>query len=248
MGSKSENKKTTKSETEQKVEKKVETKVEKTTSTKTSAKTEKKSKPVQETKPEQTQCEDKFEEQLTSTQEECGKLKELLKTISSSLKKLQTSHKSEVKKMKTKKSKRSENHKPTGFARLKPVSDKLSGFIGVNPGTELSGPEITKKVWAELKSRNLTYQGDEKKGVKGDQRVLRVDEEVSKLFGVPMSVNKSVDCKDPNGFNFGNLQKYIKNAMSDAPVQVVASESTKESTKDSTKDSKKDKKEKTLTK
>jgi hypothetical protein len=226
MGSKSENKKTTKSETEQKVEKK--------SSTKTEKKTKKETKPVQETKPEQNQCEDKFEEQLTSTQEECSKLKELIKTVSTSLKKLQTAHKSEVKKMKTKKSKRSENHKPTGFARLRPVSDKLADFIGVEKGTELSGPAITKKVWAELKNRNLTYQGDEKKGVKGDQRVLRVDDEVSKLFNVPMSVNKSADHKDPNGFNFGNLQKYIKNAMTDAPVQVV--------------DSKKDKKEKTLTK
>jgi hypothetical protein len=223
MGKQTENKKTTKSETEQKVEKKTETK------------------PVQEAKPEQNQCENKFEEQLTSTQEECGKLKELLKSVSDSLKKLQSAHKSEVKRMKTKKSKRSENHKPTGFARLRPVSGRLAGFIGVDQGTELSGPAITKKVWAELKNRNLTYQGDEKKGLKGDQRVLRADEEVSKLFGVPMSVNKSVDCKDPDGFNFGNLQKYIKNAMTDVQMQQVASS-------ESSKDSKKDKKEKTLAK
>jgi hypothetical protein len=203
MGNKSENKsenqKATK--TEQKVEKKV-------------SKNE-----VKETKPEpapvQEQTCDKFDEQLVSTQEECGKLKELLRSVSDSLKKLQATHKSEVKKMRTKKSKKSENHKPTGFARLRPVSSKLAGFIGVESGTELSGPQITAKVWAELKNRNLTYQGDEKKGVKGDQRVLRVDDEVSKLFGVPMSVNKSVDHKDANGFNFGNLQKYIKNAMTE---------------------------------
>jgi hypothetical protein len=232
MGKQTETKKVVKSETEKKVEKKTSPTVEK----KASKKAEKETKPVQEAKPEQT--EDKFEEQLSSTQEECGKLKELLKTVSASLKKLQSTHKSEVKKMKTKKSKRSENHKPTGFARLRPVSGKLAGFIGVDSGTELSGPEVTKKVWAELKNRNLTFQGDEKKGVKGDQRVLRVDDEVSKLFNVPMSVNKSVDYKDPNGFNFGNLQKYIKNAMTDAPVQVVSSESTKDSKK----------KEKTLTK
>jgi hypothetical protein len=224
MGKQTETKKVVKAETEQKVEKK--------TSAKTVKKVEKETKPEQEAKPEQNQCEDKFEEQLTSTQEECGKLKELLKSVSDRLKKLQSVHKSEVKKMKTKKSKRSENHKPTGFARLRPVSNKLAGFLGVDQGTELSGPAITKKVWAELKNRNLTYQGDEKKGVKGDQRVLRVDDEVSKLFGVPMSVNKSVDCKDANGFNFGNLQKYIKNAMSDAPMQqVVSSESSKDSKK-----------------
>jgi chromatin remodeling complex protein RSC6 len=243
MGNKSENKKA-EQKAEQKVEQKVEQKAEKKAeqkAEKVEKKTSKKeTKTVQEPAPVQEQVCDKFEEQLTSTQEECGKLKELLKSVSDSLKKLQATHKSEVKKMKTKKSKRSENHKPTGFARLRPVSGKLAGFIGVESGTELSGPQITAKVWAELKNRNLTYQGDEKKGVKGDQRVLRVDDEVSKLFGVSMSVNKSVDCKDPNGFNFGNLQKYIKNAMAEAPAQ-VSSEASKD-----VKDSKK--KEKTLVK
>lgn len=223
MGKQTENKKVVKSETEQKVEKKVEKK--------TSKKEE-----VKEAKPVQETTGDKFEEQLSSTQEECSKLKELIKSVSENLKKLQSVHKSEVKKMRTKKSKRSENHKPTGFARLRPVTGKLAGFIGVESGTELSGPEITKKVWAVLKSRNLTYQGDEKKGVKGDQRVLRVDEEVSKLFNVPMSVNKSVDCKDPNGFNFGNLQKYIKNAMTESSATAPVSSSDNK------------KKEKTLTK
>jgi hypothetical protein len=227
MGKQTENKKVAKSETEQKVEKKTskkETKPEKETKPKPEPE------PEQEAKPEQP-C-DKFEEQLSSTQEECGKLKELLKSVSESLKKLQSAHKSEVKKMKTRKNKRSENHKPTGFARLRPVTGQLAGFIGVESGTELSGPEVTKKVWAVLKSRNLTYQGDEKKGVKGDQRVLRVDEEVSKLFNVPMSVNKSVDCKDPNGFNFGNLQKYIKNAMTGATtVSAPASSDNKKKEK-----------------
>lgn len=106
-----------------------------------------------------------------------------------------------------------QNHKNTGFAKLRPVPCKLATFIGVVPGTELSGPVITKKVWSELKSRNLTFQGDENRGLKSDQRVLRVDDEVSKIFNIPMSVNNSVDSKDPNGFNFGNLQKYIRNAF-----------------------------------
>jgi hypothetical protein len=234
MGNKSENKKTTKSETQQKVEKNTSKKEKK--EVKEEVKEE--VKPEQEAKPEQP-C-DKFDEQLSSTQEECGKLKELLKSIGDRLKKLQATHKSEVKKMKSRKNKRSENHKPTGFARLRPVTGKLAHFIGVESGTELSGPEVTKKVWAVLKSRNLTYQGDEKKGVKGDQRVLRVDEEVSKLFNVPMSVNKSVDHKDAEGFNFGNLQKYIKNAMTDSSTPAH------ESNHDSTHESKK--KEKPLSK
>jgi len=122
------------------------------------------------------------------------------------LKKLQATHKSELKKARTaRKSEKSKNHKPTGFARLKPVTGKLAEFIGVESGTELSGPEITAKIWAELKNRNLTFEDD--------KRVLRVDKTVAKLFNVPMSVNDSTKHDDPNGLNFGNLQKYIKNAM-----------------------------------
>jgi hypothetical protein len=190
-------------------------------------------KPEQKSELEQQQNCDKFDEQMTSAQDECGKLKELLKSVSTSLKKLQATHKADVKKMKTKKSKRSGEHKPTGFARTRPVTGKLADFLGVQSGAELSGPEITKKVWAELKSRNLTYQGDEKKGIKGDQRVLRVDDEVSQLFNIPKSVNKSTDCTDKeNGFNFGNLQKYIKNAMGGAEQQQTpAKKSEKVATK-----------------
>jgi hypothetical protein len=197
-------------------------------------KQETKEKTVKQTeqKQEETQEQNKFENQLSTTQEECSKLKELVKSVSESLKKLQSSHKSEVKKMSTKKSKKTETRTPTGFARLRPVTGKLATFIGVESGTELSGPEITKRVWGELKNRGLTYKGDEKKGVKGDQRVLRVDKEVSQLFNVPMSVNNSTSHKDANGFNFGNLQKYIKNAMTTVEVQ----------------DKKEDKKEKVATK
>jgi hypothetical protein len=116
---------------------------------------------------------------------------------------------------KLKKIEKKKNHIQTGFARLLPISKKLANFVGVEPGIELSGPAITKLVWVELKNRGLTWKGDEKKGIRGDQRVLRVDNEVSKIFNIPMSVNKSTDHTNTNGFNFSNLQKYIKNAMID---------------------------------
>jgi hypothetical protein len=43
--------------------------------------------------------------------------------------------------------------------------------------------------------------------------VFRTNKEVSELFNIPMSVNESINYRDEKGFNFCNLQKYIKNAL-----------------------------------
>jgi len=69
----------------------------------------------------------------------------------------------------------------------------------------MSGPQITSKVWGQLKERELTYTED--------KRVFRTNDEISKIFGVPKSVNKSTTHNDPNGFNFCNLQRYIAHAL-----------------------------------
>jgi hypothetical protein len=173
----------------------------------------------------------KFDDQLTTAKNEYDQVKNLLKSIGANLKKLQDAHKSDLKNAsKSKKSERKKNHLPTGFAVGRPVNGKLAEFIGVESGKELTGPELTKMVWRELKDRNLTWAGDESKGIKGDRRVLRVDKEVSEIFNVPMSVNKSTAHDDKSGFNFGNLQSYIKKAMSEevpAPVEKQSKKLTK---------------------
>lgn len=178
---------------------------------------------------------DKCVEQLQTSVENLNKLKEMCKAVYADLKKAQNLHTSELKKAKSaRKSERKKNHNPTGFARLRPVTGKLADFIGVESGAELSGPAVTKRVWQELKNRNLTWKGDEKEGVKGDQRVLRVDDDVAKLFNVPKSVNNSTNHKDPNGLNFGNLQRYIKNAMEPEPEPEAKHESKSSNKKEKT--------------
>ncbi len=171
-----------------------------------------------------------FEEQLSSVQEIYSNAKKQMQNLLSNIKKLQVVHNSEMKKVRTKKSKRNGNHNPTGFARLRNVPSKIAEFIGVAPETELSGPEITKKVWAVLKERGLTYKGDESKGIKGDQRVLRVDDEISNLFFIPKSVNKSTKSDDPEGFNFRNLQFYIKQGLEGKKLERVQKEKKSEGT------------------
>lgn len=165
---------------------------------------------VDEEKQEETEhqtdvSQTKFEEHLVLIQDSVNELKKKLQTLNSELKRLETVHKSELKRARTKKNKRSEKHKPTGFARLRPVSGRLAEFIGEKDGSELSGPAITQKVWNELKRRGLTYGPD--------HRVIHVDDEVSEIFFVDKAVNKSTNPRDYNGFNFGNVQFYIKQAM-----------------------------------
>lgn len=134
----------------------------------------------------------KYEEDLINKEKEIEKIKQ--------------NYKNEIKKeiINEKKNKRS-NRQPGVFARLRHITGKLANFIGVESGIELSGSELTKKVWQEIKKRNLCY--------KDDIRVLRVDKEVSELFNIPMTVNNSTKHNDPNGFNFSNLQKYIQKIL-----------------------------------
>jgi hypothetical protein len=151
----------------------------------------------------------KFDEALANAISECHNLKTLIKNIKNDLKILQTAHKLELKAnvKKAVKNKKT-NHKASGFASCKVVTGKLAEFIGVEPGTELSGPKITSKVWDEFKNRNLVYEQD--------KRILRVDKTISELFNVPMSVNDSTEHNDPAGLNFGNIQKFIKNLLKNA--------------------------------
>jgi len=147
----------------------------------------------------------KFDPQLMVVQEEVKSLREKLQTLNSNLKKLESAYRHDIKKVRKHKQKRNGPHTPTGFAKPQLVPEKLAKFIGVKPGTELTGPTITSKVWTQLKDRNLTYEKD--------KRVFRTDKEVSDLFNVPSSVNKSKDHRDKSGFNFCNLQTYIANAL-----------------------------------
>jgi hypothetical protein len=96
-------------------------------------------------------------------------------------------------------------NKKSGFAKNKYIPKNLAEYLGIPESSLLTGPEIMKKVWSKLKEKDLLYDKD--------KRVLRVDADTSKLFNVDMAVNQSVDPKDPNGFNFSNLKKYIKNAI-----------------------------------
>lgn len=152
-----------------------------------------------------TTSELKFASQYVLIHGEVNAMRKQIGNLSVTLRKLESAYNADIKKVRKTKQKRNAPHKATGFAKPKAVPEKLAKFIGVNPGTELTGPQVTKKVWSQLKEKGLTYEND--------KRVFRTNAEVSELFNVPKSVNKSVDHKDKAGFNFCNLQKFIANAL-----------------------------------
>lgn len=162
-------------------------------------------KQTEETEETEVLNELKFSSQLEHALEEVKYLKEQVHSLNFNLKKLESAYNFDIKKVKKTSVKKNVYFKKKGFVKPKPVPEKLAKFIGVETGTELSGPDVTKKVWQQLKDKGLTYEKD--------KRVFRTNAEVSEVFNVPKSVNKSTSYKDQDGFNFSNLQKFIADAM-----------------------------------
>jgi hypothetical protein len=158
-----------------------------------------------------TEDDSKFKTQYLEALEQMKTLREAFQTVNLTIKKLESAYKHDIKKVRKHKQKRNGPHTPTGFAKEQPVPEKLAKFIKVKAGTLMNGPRITSAVWKQLTARGLTYSGDNDH--KGDKRIFRTNPEVTELFGVPASVNKSTSHTDKNGFNFCNLQKFIANAM-----------------------------------
>lgn len=145
----------------------------------------------------------KFDKVLQEIKENNDTILKLQRDNKKLYKRLTTLHSSEIKKAENKK--RKSNSKPTGFAKTKEVGGKFADWLGVERGSELTGPEISGKFWTKMKELNLQYEDD--------GRILRTNAEVSKLFGLKKSVNRSIDYRDKKGFNMTNYQSKIKYAL-----------------------------------
>lgn len=160
---------------------------------------------VPDKNPQNNKNELKFNAQLANVNEQLKMANNVIKTLATQVKKLESAYKHDIKYAGLKKHKRKGEYKPVGFAKPAPVPAPLAKFLGITPGTLLPGSKISTLVWDELKKRNLTCEND--------KRVFRTNAEVSKIFGVPESVNKYTTYDDKNGFNFATIQTYISRAM-----------------------------------
>jgi hypothetical protein len=96
--------------------------------------------------------------------------------------------------------KRRKRDKPTGFTIPTEVPEKLCDYLGLERNCQMSRVDITKKIYAEIRKRELVYEKD--------KRIFRADDETKALFGLPDNINECISVKD-DGFTFFTLQKYI---------------------------------------
>ena len=139
---------------------------------------------------------DKFEDDINT----CSNFIKKLKASAKELRQVYNQDIIKIKKMK----KSRENSDIIGFNKKIILPNKLANLIKVPNGSIMTMPEYTKKVFNELKERNLYY--------KEDNRIFRADKEFIEIFELKDSVNKSITFPDPEGFNIRTIQKCISNA------------------------------------
>tara|TARA_E500000178_G_C17016909_1_gene753478 strand:+ start:432 stop:1082 length:651 start_codon:yes stop_codon:yes gene_type:complete len=84
---------------------------------------------------------------------------------------------------------------PSGFAVPTDISDTLCDFLGVTHGTQLSRTEVTRKVTAYIRNKNLQ--------VPENRRSFVPDSKLESILGPLQEVDKE------KGFTYFNLQRYI---------------------------------------
>ncbi len=134
----------------------------------------------------------------------CDTLLELIKTHYAAQKdeilKLKRKIRNDMKSVRKNKRKGT-NPKRTGFTTDEIIPEKLTKLLGIPKGTTMPRTKLTQKVYKLLKDRGLQY--------KGDGRVLRTDKEIRAIFNLSETVDKSIDPKDKEGFNFFTMQTHI---------------------------------------
>tara|TARA_B100001093_G_scaffold499076_1_gene547962 strand:+ start:64 stop:735 length:672 start_codon:yes stop_codon:yes gene_type:complete len=97
---------------------------------------------------------------------------------------------------------------PSGFAVATDISDELAGFLGVTKGTKLSRTDVTRKVTAYIREKNLQ--------VPTNRRSFVPDKSLGKLLGPIKEVDKD------KGFTYFNLQRYITPHITSSAKKVAA--------------------------
>ena len=140
-------------------------------------------------------------DQLSQLILDLDKLAKITRGLANTMKKVKKVHDKEVKNLEKvakgkKKKPRDPNapkRAPSGFNKPAPLSKELCKFLGVDAKTELSRPDVTKRITKYIKDHNL--QNDSNK------REILPDKKLGKLLSGPT---------DDSALTFFNLQKYIK--------------------------------------
>jgi chromatin remodeling complex protein RSC6 len=132
---------------------------------------------------------------------------EQLTSVKNELKKYNKMVDKELTKASKGKRRRNSERTPTGFGKANVVPKPFLALLNLDETTELSRPDLTKKIYEYIDKNNLRD--------KENKRILRVNADLAKAFGLSEEHIKSIneatsDKKGENkGLNFSNIQKFI---------------------------------------
>jgi chromatin remodeling complex protein RSC6 len=160
------------------------------------------------------EAETSFSEVLRVTCENLNSMKAQIKNMERDFKTLKSLYKNELKySKKSKKSKGPVDPLKKSHGMLKPalISDKLADFFGLPRGSELARPQATKLISSYVKEHELYGQKADSEGVmKLNKTVIIPDAKLRSLLGEPLFLYSKKQPQLGNGYNYFNLQSYLK--------------------------------------
>lgn len=154
-----------------------------------------------------------FSEAMKALVQEIGTLRSQIRTIESNLKSVRLLYKEELKANKSNRRRKQkvEGEEPRahhGFVKPTLVSDALATFLGEKPGAMIARPQVTKKISEYVKEHNCFEPMGEDKKV--NKTIIIPDAKLAKLLGPPVFLYSKKKPELGNGYNYFNLQSYLK--------------------------------------
>lgn len=140
-------------------------------------------------------------------------LKSQIKIFESQIKSLKVSYKEELKAKKNRKRNRKtqdgKERVSHGFIKPTLISNDLADFLGIEKGSLVTRPQVTKQI-AEYIKTNECYRKPSAEGEKVNKTIIVPDKKLKKILGEPKF---QLSKKNPElglGYNYLNLQSYLK--------------------------------------
>lgn len=154
-----------------------------------------------------------FSEAMKALVQEIGTLKTQIRTIETNLKSVRLLYKEELKANKSNKRRKSkvEGGEPRarhGFVKPTLVSDALASFLGEPVGSMIARPQVTKKISEYVKENNCFGPMDSEEKV--NKTIIIPDAKLAKLLGPPVFLYSKKKPELGKGYNYFNLQSYLK--------------------------------------
>ena len=154
-----------------------------------------------------------FDQWTEQFKTEYALVRKQLRNLKAAHLKLVAVHRNSLKRLQTKKSRKSSENKGTGFNKMKKLNKPLAEYLGLEVGSELTTPQIARAVWQQIELRGLKYKGDGAEQ-KPNGRVFVPDKVTKKVFKITDDDAKYTVLDSEHGFNMYTLQSHIKKALS----------------------------------